>query len=295
MTLDVPSLAALDRAYEHCRKITRDNSHTVYLASLLLPYEKRRSFWALYAFARVSDDRSDDTAPDRHARWAEYCQSILDPAPDASADPVAVAWADARHRHHIPRALSERLLAGLGRDLDRVEIDTYDDLVQYAHGVGCPVPVMAMHIVGAQSEAALSYAVTLGVAVQLTNVLRDVGEDLRAGRRYLPREDLARFGVSEEELARGLVSDRFRALMRFQIERNRRVYSEALPGIHELAPAGRLTAALVADLYMGVLSDIEAHDHDVLHRRARVPDLDKLRRLPAVAYRTFVSGHERSP
>ncbi|MEZ4315344.1 MAG: squalene/phytoene synthase family protein [Polyangiaceae bacterium] len=234
------------------------------------------------------------TPPQTATRWAEYCQSILDPAPDSSADPVAVAWADARHRHQIPRLVREGP-RGLGRDLDGVEIDTYEDLVQYASEVASPVPVMAMHIIGAQSEAALSYAVTLGVAVQLTNVLRDVGEDLRAGRRYLPREDLARFGVSEEELARGLVSDRFRALMRFQIERNRRVYSEALPGIHELAPAGRLTAALVADLYMGVLSDIEAHDHDVLHRRARVPDLDKLRRLPAVAYRTFVSGHERSP
>jgi phytoene synthase len=151
--------------------------------------------------------------------------------------------------------------------------------------VASTVGLMGMHIIGFSSMEAIPYAIKLGVALQMTNVLRDVGEDWRAGRVYLPSNELAEFGLAEADLAAGKVDERWRALMRFQIARNRRLYAEAWPGIALLDRDGRSAVAAAGEFYRAILADIEAHDYDVFSRRAHVSGWGKLRRLPSIWWR----------
>jgi phytoene synthase len=139
-----------------------------------------------------------------------------------------------------------------------------------------------MHITGFTGPQAVPYAIKLGVALQLTNILRDVGEDWRMGRLYLPLEELEFFGLSEADVAKGQIDERWREFMRFQIGRNRRLYEEAWPGIYMLHPDGRLAIAAAAEFYAAILDDIEAHDYDVFTRRAHLSAGGKLLHLPGL-------------
>src|SRR5690606_9100966 len=133
---------------------------------------------------------------------------------------------------------------------------------------------------------AVPYAIKLGVALQMTNILRDIAEDLRNGRVYLPQDELAAFGLTEGDLHRGRVTNAWRAFMRFQIERTHKLYDEAWPGVGMLNASGRMAIAAAADLYRGILDDIEAHDYDVFTRRAHVSTLSKLSKLPGIWWRS---------
>lgn len=270
------------RAYARCAAITRRHSATFHLASALLPARKRRAVRALYAFCRTTDDLVDRERSAR--RLAAWRQTVLSPVPPAS-DPVALAWADARLRHGIPARYAEQLVDAVAGDLRPPAHRTFDDLAAYGYGVASTVGLMAMHIVGFAGPEAVPYAIRLGVALQLTNILRDVGEDLGQGRVYLPAEELAAHGLGPEDLERGVVDDRWRRFMAFQIERNRRLYDEAMPGIALLHRDGRLAIAAAAELYRGILDDIAAHDGDVFRRRAGLGLGAKLRRLPGIWWR----------
>jgi 15-cis-phytoene synthase len=271
----------LDRAYAHCARVTARHSRSFYRASNFLPREKRRAVRALYAFCRVTDDIVD--CPDCQPRQAlsEWRRIALTTEPPID-NLVAVAWADARQRYRVPLRLAEQLVDGVARDLDQTRYATFEDLTTYAYSVASTVGLMSLRIIGYRSAAALPYAIKLGVALQLTNILRDVGEDWRAGRVYLPADELARFDLAEADLARGQVDNRWRAFLRFQIERNRRLYAEAWPGIELLNRDGRLAIAAAGDLYHRILDDIEAHDYDVFTRRARVSTPRKLLGLLAL-------------
>jgi phytoene synthase len=145
---------------------------------------------------------------------------------------------------------------------------------------------MSMHILGYSSDEAVPYAIKLGVALQLTNILRDVAEDWRRGRVYLPLDELADFGLGEEVIAQGRVDERWRAFMRFQIDRTRRLYAEAEHGIALLHEDGRFSTAAAAGLYAAILDRIEAQDYDVFSQRAYVSGWGKLSRLPGLWWRT---------
>lgn len=294
----------LDQAYHHCEDITRENSKTFYLASGLMPAEKRRATRALYAFCRVSDDIVDANIqkiflPVTGAglstnRIAAQLNAWRDEVIDnrgffhSQEKPhnISLAWADARQRYSIPNGYVEQLIDGLALDLNTVRYQTFSDLAQYCYGVACTVGLMSMHITGYTSREAIHYAIRLGVALQLTNILRDVGEDWRAGRLYLPLEDLNRFGLKEEDIAAGLVDDRWRAFMRFQIQRARQLYAESLPGVRLLHPDGRFAITAAGELYRAILDQIEANDYDVFSRRATVSAAAKLRRLPGIWWRS---------
>ena len=284
----------LERAYHHCEDLIKLHSRTFYMASGLLSPDKRRAARALYAFCRISDDLVDlGFSEYEESRVAEYEEGDLQFKLDAWKqralsdhpsvdDPVTLAWTDTRIRYRIPIGYAEQLIEGVARDLISKRYATFDDLVEYCYGVASTVGLMVMHIIGFEGPEAIPYAVKLGVALQLNNILRDVGEDWRVGRVYLPQDELARFGVTESNIAAGCVDDRWRAFMRFQIERTRRLYDEALPGIALLEPGGRFAIAAAAELYRAILDDIEAHDGDVFHRRACVSTWGKLRRLPGI-------------
>jgi phytoene synthase len=195
-------------------------------------------------------------------------------------DPVLLAWTDTRRRHGIPQRYVEQLLDGVAQDLQPRPLQTFDDLAAYAYGVASTVGLMSMHIIGYAGAEAVPHAIKLGVALQVTNILRDVGEDWRAGRLYLPLAELEHFGLAPAAVGAATLDDRWRAFMRFQIDRNRRLYAEAWPGIRLLHRDGRLAVMAAADLYRGILDDIEAHDYDVFHRRAHLGGWAKLKRLP---------------
>jgi phytoene synthase len=278
-----PQAGELERAYVYCAGITRVYSRTFYLASSLLPRDKRCAVQALYAFCRSTDDLVDETQSYAQADtlFANWRARLANPYP-AAHDPVPLAWADTQTRFRIPRGYADQLIAGVTRDRAQTRYATFDELTEYCYGVASTVGLMSMHIVGFESRAALPYAVKLGIALQLTNILRDVGEDWQAGRLYLPLDELAHFGLSEGDLAAGRMDDRWRAFMRFQIARVHRLYDESKSGIALLHADGRFAIAAAADLYRAILADIEAHDYDVFHRRASIGLWGKLRRLPAI-------------
>lgn len=274
----------LKAAYALCEQITLQNSRTFHLASGLLPPGKREAARALYAFCRVTDDLVDEAAQDCRRRTSlELWRSLLRAPHPPVEQQVALAWADARSRYNIPAGYAEQLIDGVARDLDQTRYRTFDELAAYSYGVASTVGLMAMHIIGFKDESALPYAVKLGVALQVTNILRDVGEDWRCGRVYLPAEELAAFGLDESVIAEARYRDpRWQAFMRFQIARNRQLYAEGLPGIALLKPEGRFAIAAAAQLYRAILTDIERHDYDVFSRRAHIGKVGKIARLPAI-------------
>jgi phytoene synthase len=279
----------LASAYRRCDAITREHSRTFTLASSLLPPTKRQAVRALYAFCRISDDLVDEgdgtETEERLERLEAWQRRTLADVPPAN-EPVAIAWADARSRFGIPRGYAEQLICGVARDLCQSRYPSFDELAAYAYGVASTVGLMAMHVVGFSSDEAIPYAVKLGVALQLTNILRDVGQDWQAGRVYLPQDELAAFHLTEADIEAGQVDGRWRQFMRFQIERTRRLYDEAAPGIALLNADGRFAIAAAAGLYRAILDDIEARDYDVFSRRAHIGAVGKLRRLPSIWWRS---------
>ncbi len=274
--------ALLAMAYEHCAEMTRYHSKTFYMASALLPYDKRRAVRALYAFCRVTDDLVDKTdGADVMGLLNTWQIKVSSHHPDGS-DLVTLAWADTRARYKIPVGYAEQLIQGVARDVRQQRYATFADLAEYSYGVASTVGLMAMHIVGFEGEVAVPFAVKLGVALQLTNILRDVGEDWRAGRLYLPQDELAQFGLSEADIADEVNDKRWQAFMTFQIARNRQLYREAQSGIAMLNVDGRFAIAAAAGLYRAILDDIEGRNGNVFRYRAHVNNAGKLWRLPGI-------------
>ncbi len=180
-------------------------------------------------------------------------------------------------------------------DLQKKRYANFDELAVYCYGVASTVGLMSMHIIGfddgggASTDGtrsdAIPYAVKLGVAMQVTNILRDVREDWSAGRVYLPQDELRSFGLSDSDIDDGRNTVRWQHFMRFQVERNKELYAEAMPGIALLDPGGRFAIAAAAELYRGILTDIENHEYDVFSRRAHLSTAAKLRRLPGIWWR----------
>ncbi len=283
--LDQADEALLRQAYRHCESTTAFHSRSFYMASGLLKPEARQAVRALYAFCRTTDDivdNADSGAQMVLQTWRERALSWRPP----SHDLVAVAWADSRVNYQIPQRYAEQLIDGVARDLYQTRYKTFEDLTTYCYAVASTVGLMSMHIIGYQTKDAIPYAVKLGVALQLTNILRDVAEDWERGRVYLPQDELVAYGLSEDDIAREKVNDQWREFMKFQIARARHIYEEAWPGIQMLKPEGRLAIAAAATFYRAILDDIEANDYDVFTHRAHVGTWGKIRRLPSIWWQT---------
>ncbi|NOK63119.1 MAG: squalene synthase [Chloroflexi bacterium AL-W] len=271
---------SLDEAYRICVDIIHKHSRSFSLGSYFLPYEKRQAVRAFYALCRTSDDLVDQTQDEvRHtlARWVALVQAD-EPPPDNA---VLLAWHDTATHYNVPHYLIDELLAGVAMDLTVNRYATFDDLWLYCYRVASVVGLVTMHITG-YHEGATPYAISLGVALQLTNILRDVGEDAVRGRIYLPQEDLARFDLCDDDLLQGRRDDRFRALMRFEIERAHALYEEAWPGIALLSRDSQFSVSAAAEIYRGILAKIEANDYDVFTKRAHLTTTDKVLMLPRI-------------
>lgn len=257
-------------AYTACRRINAAHGRSYYLATLLLPASKRPAIHALYALARVADDIVDHPGADPAAEL-DALDARLRSGDDG--DPVVVAARDTVARWQIPWSLFDDFFAAMRMDLRVSSYETWDDLLGYMHGSAAVIGLQTLPILGplpGLADIAAPYARDLGLGFQLANFLRDVGEDLDRGRIYLPTEDLDRFGVTVAQLRSGVVDDRFRALLRFEIDRARGLLATASIGIRLLEPSSRDCVRTALLLYGGILDEIERADYRVLDRRVSV-------------------------
>lgn len=262
----------------HCEEIARHHGKSFYMASMLLPPARQRGVLATYAYCRVADDivdRASGESPGATAaalaRWGGQLT-----APD---NPVAVAFAHTRDRYSIPIQPVNDLLSGVQMDLTTTRYPSWDELRRYCYHVAGTVGLMVAPILGCRDPNALRHAADLGIAMQLTNILRDVAEDAQLGRIYLPLDEIDAFGCDAEAILAGHPGGRFRELMAFQIDRARALYASALEGVYALSPSGRFTTLAASQLYSGILKEIEALDYDVYRMRAHVPTTRKLRSM----------------
>ncbi|PRY38648.1 phytoene/squalene synthase family protein [Umezawaea tangerina] len=291
----------LRRAYARCRALNAEHGRTYFLATRLLRREQRPAVHALYGFARWADDIVDEvhdgrTPAERAAQLSTVEGSLLAGlAAGRSDDPVIAAVVDTAGRYDIDHRHFVDFLASMRMDLTVAEYPTYADLARYVHGsaavIGLQVlPVLGTSVPRAEAEPA---AAALGVAFQLTNFLRDVGEDLDRGRVYLPADELAAFGVDRPMLEHarrtGRTDQRIRRALAHQVARARAVYRDAEPGIAMLAPRSRPCVGTAFRLYGRILDLIEEADHDVLSGRVVVSGGRRLAiALPALARSVLV-------
>ena len=269
-------------AYNQSERITADHSKSFHFASGLLPEEKRSAVRALYAFCRTVDDIVDESAEADRDSQLDYWRSMVEHGSFLTDDLVAAAWADVITRYHIPRHYALQLIDGVARDLHQSRYQTFEDLATYCYSVASTVGLMSMYIVGFTDNNSVPYAIKLGVALQMTNILRDVGEDFRNGRLYLPREELLSYGIREQDIAEGRVTENWRQFMKFQIERTRDLYNESWVGVKMLEREGQFAIGAASVFYQGILDEIEKNDYDVFSRRANLSAMGKLGKVPAL-------------
>ena len=282
-----------DPAFDAARAICAQHARTFYFASHFLPQPKRVAAYAVYAFCRLLDDAADaPTADGRDVDLSAY-DAALDvayagapvPMSGTRAELALSAFAITVRTCEIPRRLFDDLAAGCRMDLTVNRYATWADLKVYCYHVAGVVGLIMCKVFGLTDADAERQAVLMGEAMQLTNILRDVGEDRAIGRVYLPAEDMARFGYTEAELMAGVANEPFRALMRFEVARARSLYEAAAVGLSALeADGSRFTACAMGVIYAGILGAIERQRYDVFAGRARLGTGRKLLRLPA-AYR----------
>lgn len=275
--------ASLLKAYKQAEIITAEHSKSFYFASGLLPEEKRSAVRALYAFCRTVDDIVDEVEARKDRGFKlDYWRDIVQTASPADDNLVAAAWADTLNRYHIPRHYALQLIDGVARDMSQTRYQTFEELTTYCYSVASTVGLMSMYIIGFKGHEAVPYAIKLGVALQMTNILRDVGEDFRNGRLYLPREELVFYGIRDSDIAEGKITKRWRQFMSFQLERTRQLYEESWEGVKMLEREGQLAIGAASTFYSGILEEIEKNDYDVFTKRASLSTMRKVSRIPSL-------------
>ena len=285
---ELRSAVELRAAYDHCAGIAKRSGSSFLAAFWLFPREQRRALHAIYAFCRLADDIADDPAvrEDRGLLLARWRDVLDDAYLGKSTHPVGIALGDAVHRFHLRKQWFEDLLAGVESDLRGEVIERFADLERYCYCVASTVGLLVVAVRGMHGPEVEAYARHMGIAVQLTNVLRDVGEDAASGRVYLAREDLDRLGIAPESLAAGELTEELRLLLALYAERARIRYERAeaaLPAAHRgaLRPAQAM-----GGIYRDLLETLRARGFPCLAAPLR---LSKPRRL-VVAARTWAAG-----
>ena len=280
-------IATPAHAHKQAEQVIRAHSKTFYFATSLLPLAPRQGIRALYGFCRSTDDLVD-TAEHGLAglEEVEKWRAQVDLPPEKQNNPILYTWARVRQAYPVDRTYEQELIDGVARDIQFKPYRTWSELQGYCYAVASTVGLLSMPIIGlapgVRFEQASPYAIKLGIALQLTNILRDVGEDAGRGRVYFPQEDLARFGLTLHDIFNQIHDQRFIALMRFEIQRAREIYHEALPGIKLLSPSAQPAVGAAALLYRAILDEIENIDYQVHLNRAHTSGWKKLSLLPKI-------------
>mgnify|MGYP001275297488 CR=1 FL=1 len=285
---------ALDEAYAHCRRVVAARARNFLYAFLLLPAERRRALEAIYAYCRVADDFADDDGlpievraaklKDLRARLRLHLPRAGDPAPDGLGpeDPdlerILLALADASRRFGVSRDDLDLVAVGCEQDLTVTRYESFADLRHYCYLVASAVGLACLPVFGVKGDLAeaRARAEDLGLAMQLTNILRDVREDLDRDRVYLPQEELRRFGVSEEGLRAGRVDEAWRACAAFQVQRAREYFVRGRELVPRVDRSARVCPLALASIYSALLDAIEGAHHDVFSARVSLSAARKL-------------------
>ena len=285
----------LKDAYMQCRAITRHHAKTFYMATRFLPNNKQRGIFAIYSLCRYIDDLVDEAEDLVSKRELDYAgirrkldhwkRKLKDTYEGKRQDnPILLAFSDVLRNYDIPIKLPFELMEGVCMDLYKNRYESFEEVYDYSYKVASIVGLMTSEVFGYSDDEALDHAVELGIAMQLTNILRDVGEDLTKNRIYLPREDLEHFGVTEEDLFNHKMDEAFVELMKFQIDRARDYYHRSDAGIPMLAEDSRLPVYLARHNYSRILEKIEKNDYNVFDRRAYLNATEKISILPRILY-----------
>ncbi|WP_425214892.1 phytoene synthase [Tumidithrix helvetica] len=279
---------SLAEAYEICRCITAKYAKTFYLGTMLMSEAKQRAIWAVYAWCRRTDElvdgiQADTTTDQTLVDWESQLEMAFQGDPSNAPD---VALADTIKNYPIQIQPFKDMIAGMRMDLSCDRYDTFDDLHLYCYRVAGTVGLMSAAVMGFETAdasviaTATEAAIALGIAMQLTNILRDIGEDAQRGRIYLPLEDLSYFDYTEKDLLNGVIDERWVDLMRFQIQRAREFYAHAEQGISALCRDARWPVWASLMLYRNILSAIEKNHYEVFKRRAFVTTSNKVVTIP---------------
>jgi phytoene synthase len=274
--------------HQYCQQKAAGSGSSFYYSFLFLPEDKRRAITALYAFCREVDDVVDECSDAAVARtklawWRNELAAAFHGAPQ---HPVARALAEVAPRFNLAQARLSEIIDGMQMDLDHHHYPTFEALRLYCHRVAGVVGLLSAEIFGYQDRRTLEYAVDLGLAFQLTNIIRDVGEDARRDRIYLPLDELERHGVSPDDIARSRETDNFRRLMEFQIERAQGYYREAFTKLPAADRRAQRTGIIMAAIYRTVLDEIRRDGCHVLTGRVSLTPVRKL----WIAWWTWVKG-----
>ncbi len=281
-------------AYAYCESVTKNHARSFYFAAKFLPPEKRRAVYPIYAFCRHVDDAVDEAEENAEHTprevvgvWEERLRSVFNGAVEIDDQPteqdlVFIAWRDLLAKYQFPIDLPLDLIKGVVQDTEINRYETFDELYIYCYRVASTVGLMSSEILGYSDPAALENAEALGIAMQLTNILRDIKEDAARNRVYIPQEDLRRFGVSEQQFFENRVDANFVEMMKFQIARARDYYRKGDIGIPMLDRDTRLTVGLASTIYSRILDEIQRQDCDVFSRRAHTSTFQKLLTIPRV-------------
>ena len=279
----------LKQSYDECKRLNSLHGKTYYLATLLLPQNKRPYVHALYGFARYADEIVDDLAstlsPQEKADVLRTWSSgvLADLKAGTSTDHIGRALVDTAKKFNIPHQHFVDFLHSMEMDLTVTEYRTYEDLLEYVYGSAAVIGLEMVPILGYSNEAAFDAAQKLGIAFQLANFIRDVGEDLDRGRVYLPLDELERFGVDRAMLERRVLTPEIVEALKFQIARVRTLQSEAAVGIGYLDKESRPCIRAASELYCGIVDEVEAIGYDIFNKRAKTSTARRAR-VAGLAY-----------
>ncbi len=266
----------LAASYAHCRAVAKSRAKNFYYSFVLLDDDRRNAMCAIYAFMRYCDDLSDEPGATRTAmeRWRAELSEAL--AGRSGNSPVWPGFLDAVRRYGIPHQYFHDMIDGVTSDLEPQVVATFDELYRYCYRVASVVGLTTVHIFGFTSPDALVLAEKCGIAFQLTNILRDVREDCELGRQYLPTEDLKRFGLTASELVVGGRSEKFAALMEFELERAKGYYDESAPLLGMIVPESRASLWALITIYSSLRDKIAESPTDVLGGRVTLSTMEKI-------------------
>jgi phytoene synthase len=292
----------LKEAYKYCESVTKEHAKSFYFANKFLPKDKQKAIYALYALCRNVDDEVDEAEVRSEAeaiRAVEIWQAKLNEVYEGkiqhskfniqnsepeilNSELVFIAWEDMLRQHEIPQQIPLDLMKGVLMDTHKNRYETFEELYVYCYRVASTVGLMSSEILGYSDKSALEFAEALGIAMQLTNILRDVKEDAEMNRIYLPQEDLKKFCVSEDQIFANKIDGNFIEMMKFQIQRARHFYKKGEKGIPLLEKDARFCVLLASRIYGQILNEIEKQNFNVFKQRAFTTKSQKLLSVPKI-------------
>ncbi len=297
-----------ENAYRYCESVTKTHAKSFYFAAKFLPKHKQRPIYAVYALCRSVDDEVDEAevssareAVEAVRRWETKLKQVYESVVNSErlsvieeekqpnlpltihhSPFVLLAWKDLLKTYKIPQTLPLELMKGVVQDTHIKRYETFAELYVYCYRVASTVGLMSSEIFGYTEPETLCYAESLGIAMQLTNILRDVKEDAAMDRIYLPQEDLRKFNVSENQIFEGKMNENFVSLIKFQIQRAREFYRKSYKGISLLDEDARFTVLLALRIYSQILDEIERQNYDVFQKRAHTSFRQKVFSVPKI-------------